>query len=147
MVKVPLLGSGYIERLGVSLFNAGIPTLEVEIKLPNAIGSIQTLMESVTVLVAVFITLTLLEIEFATYTVLPSGLMDIPSGKNPTVIVAVIISVAVLITVTFPTVSYWVTYNVLPSALKATQIGLLPTTMVAETLSLAVVITLTVFVP
>ena len=63
-------------------------------------GLLPTVIVAETVFVAVFITLTVLSPSFATYTLLPSGLTDIPKGSVPTVIVAETVLVAVFITLT-----------------------------------------------
>ena len=73
-----------------------------------------------TVFAAVLITLTVLSLrEFATYTLLPSGLTAMPKGPLPTVIVAVTVSAAVFITLTVLELPF-VTYALLPSGVTDT---------------------------
>ena len=69
-------------------------------KLPSELGPVPTLMVAITVFVAVLITEILPEPEFTTYTLLPSGLTDMPIGTKPTAMVVIISLVAVLITET-----------------------------------------------
>jgi len=61
-------------------------------------GALPTAMVADTVLVAVFITDTLFELRFATYTLLPSGLMATVLEPLPTAIVAITVLVVVLMT-------------------------------------------------
>ena len=56
--------------------------VNMEIKFPNA-GPLPTAIVAKTVSVAVFITLTVLELLFATYTLLPSGLKIHQQDNNP----------------------------------------------------------------
>ena len=63
-------------------------------------GSEPTVIVAVTEFVAVDITLIVLSVKFATYTLFPSGLTDIPQGLVPTGIVAETVFVATLITET-----------------------------------------------
>ena len=61
------------------MLSEAIHVVCVEIKFPNAIGLTPTIIVAETVFVAVFITLTVLSLLFATYTLVPSWLTDIPT--------------------------------------------------------------------
>ena len=82
-----------------------------------------------TAFVAVLITETLCEVEFATYTRLPSAFIEIPKGPEPTVVVAITVFVAVLTTETVPAPEFAV-YNLLPSGLIVIPVGPAPTFIV-----------------
>ena len=73
-------------------------------------------MVAATVLVAVLITITVPSFKFATYTLLPSGLTDMPCGLEPTVIVDTTVLLTVLITDTVFETPF-TTYTRLPSGL------------------------------
>ena len=89
-----------------------------EIKFPIECGPPSAGIISEMVSAAVFITLIELLWKFATYTFLPSGLIDKPSGLIPTVIVVKTVSTAIFITLTVLS-SQFVTYNLLPSGVIA----------------------------
>jgi hypothetical protein len=67
---------------------------------PKARGLLPTATVAVTVLVAVLMTETVLLLEFATYILVPSGVIPTPNGSSPTAIVAVTALLAVSITET-----------------------------------------------
>src|ERR1035437_3561319 len=87
-----------MERIGGVFVRDEMPTLAEEIKLPNATGLLPTIIVAETVFVEVFITLIVLVPEFATYTLLPSGLTDTPTGCKPTIIVVKTVSALASIT-------------------------------------------------
>jgi len=89
-----------VKGLFKTLLIIGIPVVTDDIKLPKATGPLPTGIVAVTVFDEVLITLTVLEPLLATSTLLPSGLIEIPVGDEPTEIVANTLLLIALITLT-----------------------------------------------